>query len=154
MFKSYEMELYSAGLIISKLSYYTWISSQLSSCILWWHWLFRKNPRSCIGLEVRPQSAFYSLRALLPSANYSAEWSGQVWQLSADRNGLWAQHYCQQRVVTPYPESLNSNIKVARLPLLSAEGCHTQMDGQHCPLTYQGVKKGWRSPGNQFRQPV
>jgi hypothetical protein len=26
------------------------------------------------------------------------------------------------------------------LPLLSAEGCHTRLDGQHCPLiTYQGV---------------
>jgi hypothetical protein len=26
------------------------------------------------------------------------------------------------------------------MPLLSAEGCHTQLDVQHCPLiTYQGV---------------
>jgi hypothetical protein len=32
-----------------------------------------KNPRSCIGLEIRPQSAFTNFRALLPSANNSAE---------------------------------------------------------------------------------
>jgi hypothetical protein len=48
--------------------------------------------------------------------------------------------YCQQRAVTPDPESLNSNKKGAKLSLLSAEGCHTRLDGQHCPLiTYQGV---------------
>ncbi len=35
---------------------------------------------------------------------------------------------------------LDSNEKVAKLPLLSAEGCHTPQDGQHCPLiTYQGA---------------
>jgi len=33
-----------------------------------------------------PQSAFSAFRALLPSANYSAEWSGWVWQPSADSN--------------------------------------------------------------------
>jgi hypothetical protein len=44
-----------------------------------------KNPRSCIGL--RPQSAFTDFRSLLPSANNSAEWSGRVWQPSADSNG-------------------------------------------------------------------
>ncbi len=32
-----------------------------------------KNPRSSIGLEIRPQSAFTSFRALLPSAKNSAE---------------------------------------------------------------------------------
>jgi hypothetical protein len=43
------------------------------------------------------------------------------------------------RAVTPDPESLNSNKKGAKLPLLSAEGCHTQLDGQPCPLiTYHG----------------
>jgi hypothetical protein len=31
------------------------------------------NPRSSIGLEIGPQSAFTAFRALLPSANYSAE---------------------------------------------------------------------------------
>ncbi len=101
---------------------------------------FKKNHRSSIGLEIRPQSAFSTFRALLPSAIYSAELSGQVWQPSADSNGLLAHHYCQQRAVTPNPESLNSNKKAAKLPLLSAEGCHTQLNGQHCPLiTYQGV---------------
>jgi hypothetical protein len=34
---------------------------------------FLKNPRSSIGMEIRPQSAFTAFRALLPSANYSAE---------------------------------------------------------------------------------
>jgi hypothetical protein len=38
----------------------------------------RKIPRSSIGLEIRPQSAFSAFRALLPPANYSAERSGQV----------------------------------------------------------------------------
>ncbi len=63
---------------------------------------FLKNPRSSIGLEIRHQSAFSAFRALLPSANYSAEWSGRVWQPSADSNGLLAHHN------------------------LSAEGCHTR----------------------------
>jgi hypothetical protein len=36
---------------------------------------FKKNPMSSIGLEIRPQSAFPAFRALLPSANCSAEWS-------------------------------------------------------------------------------
>ncbi len=99
---------------------------------------FLKNPRSSLGLEIRPLSAFSAFRALLPSANYSAEWSGRVWQPSADSNGLFAHHYCQQRAVTPYSERLNSNKKGAKLSLLSTEGCHTQMDWQHCPLiTYQ-----------------
>jgi hypothetical protein len=33
----------------------------------------------------------------------------------------------QQRAVTPDPESSNSNKKGAKLPLISAEGCHTQL---------------------------
>jgi hypothetical protein len=33
----------------------------------------KKNPRSSIGPENRPQSAFTVFRALQPSANYSAE---------------------------------------------------------------------------------
>jgi hypothetical protein len=99
-----------------------------------------KNPRSSSGLEIRPQSAFTAFRALLPSANYSAEWSGRVWQPSADSNGHLAHHYCQQRADTPDPESSNSNKKGAKLPLLSTKGCHTRLEGQHCPLiTYQGV---------------
>jgi|LakMenEpi03Aug12_release.lakeMendotaPanAssembly.Ray.scaffolds.fasta_scaffold279617_1 hypothetical protein len=70
----------------------------------------------------------------LPSKNCSAEWSGWVWQPSADSNGLLGHHYCQQRTVTPDPESFNSNKKGTKLPLLSAEDCHTLLDGQHCPL--------------------
>ncbi len=89
------------------------------------------------GLKVSTLSAF---RALLPFENYSAEWSGRVWQPSADSNSLLAHHYCQQRSITPDPESLNSNKKGSELPLISAEGCHTRLEGQHCPLiTYQGV---------------
>ncbi len=76
----------------------------------------------------------------VPSANYSAEWYGWVWQPPADSNDLLEYHYGQQRAVTPYPESLNSNEMGAKLPFLSAEGCHTWLEGQHCPLiTYQGV---------------
>jgi hypothetical protein len=33
----------------------------------------KKNERSSIGPEIRPQNAFIAFRALLPSANYSAE---------------------------------------------------------------------------------
>jgi hypothetical protein len=33
----------------------------------------KKHSRSSIALEIRPQSAFIAFRALLPSANYSAE---------------------------------------------------------------------------------
>jgi len=33
--------------------------------------LWNKNPRSSIGLEIRPQSAFTAFRALMPCANYS-----------------------------------------------------------------------------------
>jgi hypothetical protein len=87
---------------------------------------FKKNPMSSIGLEIRPQSAFSAFRALLPSANYSAEWSGPVWQqpsslhmsfwrtifvsrgLSHLTQKAWIQtkrapnfHYCLQRAVTP-----------------------------------------------------
>ncbi len=38
-------------------------------------------------LESRPQSFLTAFRSLLHSANYSVEWSGQVWQPSADSNG-------------------------------------------------------------------
>ncbi len=115
-------------------------SSQLSSCILWWHWLFKKNPRSIISLEIMPQSAFSAFMVILHSANYSAEWSGREWQPFAVSNGLLVQSYCQQRAVTPDTESLNANKNGAKMPLQSAEGCHTRLDGQHCPLiTYQGV---------------
>jgi hypothetical protein len=51
---------------------------------------FLKKPRSSIGTEIRPQSAFTAFRALLPSANYSAEWSGWEWQPVADSNGRMA----------------------------------------------------------------
>jgi hypothetical protein len=34
---------------------------------------FKKKPRSSIGLEIKLQSVFTAFRALLPSANYSAE---------------------------------------------------------------------------------
>jgi hypothetical protein len=33
----------------------------------------KKNSKSSIGLKIRPQGAFTAFRALLPSANYSAE---------------------------------------------------------------------------------
>ncbi len=49
---------------------------------------FVKKHRSSIGLEIRPQSVFTAFRALLPSANYSAEVSGRVWrQPAANTNG-------------------------------------------------------------------
>jgi hypothetical protein len=48
---------------------------------------FKKNRRTSICVEIRPQSAFLAFRVLLPSANNSADWSGRVWQPSADNNG-------------------------------------------------------------------
>jgi hypothetical protein len=92
----------------------------------------KKNPSYSIGLEIRPQSAFTAFRVLLPSANYGAEWSVGVWQPSADSNGHLAHYHCRSRAATPGPES--SNKKGAKLPLPSAEGFHTQLEGQHCPL--------------------
>ncbi len=41
----------------------------------------------------RPHSAFTDFRALLPSANYSAEWFGWVWQPAADSNGRLANFF-------------------------------------------------------------
>ncbi len=71
-----------------------------------------KKPRSNYGLEIRPKSAFTAFRALLPSANYSAEWSGPVWQPTADIKGHLA-HF-------------SLNLKRAKQLLLSAVGCHTR----------------------------
>jgi hypothetical protein len=34
---------------------------------------FKKKPRSSIGQEIRPKNAFIAYRALLPSANSSAD---------------------------------------------------------------------------------
>ncbi len=90
---------------------------------------FLKNPTSRIGLEIRPQSFFSAFRALLHSANYSVEWSGRCDSPLKIVMAFWRTIICQRRAVSPDPESLNSNKKGAKLPLLSAEGCHTQMDG-------------------------
>jgi hypothetical protein len=49
--------------------------------------------------------------------------------------------YCQQRAVKTDPESLNSNKKGAKLPLLSAEGCHTRLDGQDAKGAFSRVEK-------------
>ncbi len=46
------------------------------------------NPRFIISLEIWTQSAFTAFRVLLPSAYYSAEWSGRVWPPVADINGF------------------------------------------------------------------
>ncbi len=90
---------------------------------------FLKNLRYSIGLEIRPQSTFIAPRMLLPSANYSAEWSYRVWQPSADNNGNLSpffkifsapnSHYCQQRAFTPDPGSSNSKTR--------APNCHYYM---------------------------
>ncbi len=76
-----------------------------------------------------------AFRALLPSANHYAEWSGWVWQPSADSNGLLEHHYCQQRAVTPDPESLNTKFiytvkivdEVVRHPHLVTQDQFTQV---------------------------
>ncbi len=74
----------------------------------------KKNPRSSISLETRPESAFTTFRALLPSADKSTERSVRVWQPSADSNGhlehqIWRGpngHCYLQLAVTPDPVSL------------------------------------------------
>ncbi len=110
-----------------------------------------KKAYASIGLEIRPQSAFTAFRALLPSADYSAEWSSQVWQPAADNTviavmraffNIWSvpnSQYSYQRPFTLY--QANSNLlKSAKQPLLPTAGCHTRLDGQHFPLrTYHGV---------------
>ncbi len=75
----------------SKLSFANYVPYFLTTsfiCILWWHML-EKNSRSGIGPEIRPQSVFTGFRDLLLSENYSAEWSGRVWQPSADSYSRW-----------------------------------------------------------------
>ncbi len=93
------------------------------------------------------QSSFTAFRDLLPSENYSAEWSSWVWPPAADSNGLtflktWRApngHFSQQRSATPDPASSNAKKRTKRT-LLSAAGCHTRLDGQYCPLrTYHRV---------------
>ncbi len=54
-------------------------------------------------LEIKPQSASTVFRAFLPSANYSAEWSAQMWQRIAESNGC-LEHFFW-------------NLKCARQPL-------------------------------------
>jgi hypothetical protein len=87
---------------------------------------------SIIGLEIRPQCAFLLLGRSCPPQTILLSDLVRCAQLSAVSNGLLAYHYCQQRAVTL--ESLNSNKKGTKLPLLSAGGCHTRLDGQHCPM--------------------
>ncbi len=68
------------NIINSKLSKsnYTWISLYNLLLVSWGDiGLFLKMHRSIIGLDIRSQSAFTAFRALLPSANSSAE--GVIW---------------------------------------------------------------------------
>jgi hypothetical protein len=64
--------------------------------------------RLSIGLEIRPQSVFTAFMALLPSANYSSELTGRVWQPSAESNGRLAHffasngHFNLHRAVVPF----------------------------------------------------
>ncbi len=51
---------------------------------------FLKNPMSSTGLEIRSESAFTTFRALLLSANYYSELSGQVWPLLLYSEGVTA----------------------------------------------------------------
>ncbi len=98
-----------------------------------------------------------SLRALLPSANISAEWTSWVWKTTADSNGHLAHFFlefemCQTPSAATNPGSSNKNKKCAKRPLLSAAGFCTPLDvqdssflihffpGQRNPLrTYHGV---------------
>ncbi len=98
---------------------------------------FKKIHISSIGLEIGPQSAF---RTLLPYANYSAGWPGQVWQSAAASNGrlvhffkIWSapnSHYSLQRV--PKPNPVRSNLKKVR----QMAGCYPDWRGctLHSPL--------------------
>ncbi len=77
----------------------------------------KKNHRSTVGLEIRPQSDFPAFRALLPSASYSAGLSGRVFKPTAYGNGclvrffhIWRapnSHYSLQQAATPNPASSN-----------------------------------------------
>ncbi len=73
-----------------------------------------KKSMSSIGKEFRRQSAFTAFRGLLPSANYSAEWSGWVWQPAADSNSCLA-HFLK---VVSAPNSHYSHTWPSKLQFL------------------------------------
>ncbi len=101
---------------------------------------FKKNYSLVLAWKSGLKVPFLTLGCFCPLQTILLRWYGWVWQPPADSNGLLEHHYSQQRAVTPYPESLNSNETGAKLQFLSADGCHTWLEGQHCPLiTYQGV---------------
>jgi hypothetical protein len=86
---------------------------------------------SSISLEIRPQSLFTAFRALQPSANYSAEWSGRVWLPAADSNDLLAHIFLKFEVLQTFIIFVSSGLlhptqqvqiqkKCVKLPLLSA----------------------------------
>ncbi len=50
-----------------------WFSVLPLSCILWWQWYKKRNHKSCMGLVIRPHTAFTALRALLPACRLSSQ---------------------------------------------------------------------------------
>ncbi len=133
---------------------FTWISLQLSSCILWWHWLFKKILGLVLdwksGLKV-PLGPLCLLQTILlsdlvgsdgPLQIVMAMWVNffQIWSVP---NG----HYFLLGLSSP-TQQVQIQKNFTRRHVLSAEGCHTRLDGQHCPLrTYHAIlPQGRRNP--------
>ncbi len=93
---------------------YTWISLQLSSCILWWHWLKNKSRSTVVLLEIRPESAFtalgssYQLLSDLVGCNSPLQIEMAVWRLFFKSEASHGYYYLQQAVM---PNPANSNFK-------------------------------------------
>ncbi len=90
---------------------------------------FQKFHRSSIGLDIRPQSAIAAFRALLLSANYSAEWSGREWQPAAEVVAVWRtffQFKAHQTAIIVCSGLLHSTQQVQILKK-SAQGGHFDM---------------------------
>ncbi len=90
-----------------------------------------------------PQCAFTAFSALLPSANYYAEWSGPVWQ--PPMKVIWStpnSHYSLQWTLTPNPASSKSK-KVRQMAILIYNELLYPTGwalGQHSTLrTYHGI---------------
>jgi hypothetical protein len=94
--------------------------------------VFLKNSRSNIGLEIRPQSAFLHLGHSCPLQtillNDLVGCDSPLQMVMA----FWRAIIVSRGLSHPTQKVWILTQKGAKLSLLSAEGCDTQMDGQHC----------------------
>jgi len=111
------------------------------------------------GLKARPQSAFTAFRALLPSASYSAEWSGGVCQPVADKNDHLA-HFLKietRKTAIIVSSGLSHPAQEVQIQK-SSPNCHyylqravTRLDGQQCPLVWDQIMAFFLGQRNPLR---